>query len=275
MEVPENMVDEQLPDDEDDLLSLIGEKIQVTSFNEYLWPIVFKPEDVECKAYTIVNYNLSDIEFVLSEARRKYINSWRLAWEDRDVTSILLLSDMYKSYVEVKFGLTALMVNDTDKAVESYIYGCIVNYRLDNLEDYKQKVVSTIGIPNVSINFFEEVREKLSEKVEDEDILLSFKESSLNYIVLTGLEFDRISDVTSYPVCDIESTLERTRDFIESIAGDPYLKAIYYDLIYYVFRVILEDKYFLYNDMELVQRFLCYMLFSFEDVFGIKLYVTV
>ncbi len=270
---PENNVDEQLLDSKNDLKSLIEEKIQINAFNEYLWPIIFKPEDAACKAYTEVNYNLSDIEFVLNKAWREYVNSWRRAWENKDVTTIFLLSDMYVSFREVKFGLAALKVNDTNKIIESYTYGCIIIHRLENLEEYKQEIESIIGRPSLPINYFEDVRDKFTEKVMNEDILLNFKESSLNYMYLSSLEFDNISNIKSFPKCDIESTLEKVRDFINSIDGDPYLKAIYYDLIYYVFHVLLVDNYFSISDTELIQRYLCYLLLNFEEVFGIELYV--
>ncbi len=270
---PENIVDEQLLEFKNSLKFLIEEKVQINSFNEYIWPIIFKPEDAACKVYTEVNYNLSDIEFVLNKARREYVNSWRRAWENKDVTSIILLSDMYVSFREVKFGLAALKVNDTNKIIESYTYGCIIIYRLENLEEYKQEIQSLIGRPSLPINYFEDVRDKLAEKVMDEDILLNFKESSLNYMYLSSLEFDNISNIKSIPKCDLESTLEKARDFINSIDGDPYLKAIYYDLIYYIFRVLLEDKYFTFNDAEIIQRYLCYLLQNFEEIFGVELYV--
>ena len=269
----ENNVGEQLPDSKNDLRSLIEEKIQIYSFNEYLWPMIFKPEDVACKAYTEVNYNLSDIEFVLNIARRDYINSWKLAWENRDVTAIFLLSDMYISFREVKFGLAALKVNDANKIIESYTYGCMIIYRLENLEEYRQEIESIIGRPSLSFNYFEDVMDKFAGKVEDEDVLLNFKESSLNYIYLLSIEFDNISNIKAFPKCNLESTLEKVRDFINSIDEDPYLKAIYYDLIYYVFHVLLVDKYFSTSDAELIQRYLCYLLQNFEDVFGIELYV--
>ena len=274
VEPPRDIVDGPRSDAGGDLLSLIRDKIPIDSFNEYLWPIIFRPEDVECRAYTVMDYNLSDIEYVLDQASERYMDSWRRAWMDGDVTTLLLLSDMSVSIVEVKFGLSALKVNDIRKAVESYTYGCIVNYRLENLNVYREKVESIIGLPSLSITFFEEVRAKLSERVGDVDTLLNFKEASLNYFYLLSLEFDDISDVRLLSRCDIESTMDRVMDFIESIYGDPYLKAVYYDLIYYIFRELLVDKYVLSNDVELVQVYLCYLLSNLEDVFGVGLYVV-